>query len=84
LASLLETLMEILVLLESPTSSLLPSLYLLHMLEPNFGPLAFNLILRGLKNKIKRLKIYFDKKCDLSTCMKTRDYNVLLSFYPYL
>jgi hypothetical protein len=44
----------------------------------------FNLILQGLKCKIKRLEIYFDEKCDLSTCVKTRDYNVLLSFYPYL
>ena len=45
--------------------------------------LAFDLILWGLKCKIKILKIYFDEKCDLSTCAKTRDYNVLLSFYPY-
>ena len=54
------------------------------MLWPNFGPLAFNLILQGLKCKIKISEIYFDKKCDLSTCVKIRDYNVLLSFYLYL
>jgi hypothetical protein len=46
--------------------------------------LAFDLILQGLKCKIKRSEIYFDEKCDLSACVKTRDYNVLLSFYPYL
>jgi CTP:phosphocholine cytidylyltransferase-like protein len=46
--------------------------------------LAFYLILQGLKCKIKRSEIYFDEKCDLSTCVKTRDYNVLLSFYHYL
>jgi hypothetical protein len=44
----------------------------------------FNLILQGLKCKIKKSEIYFDEKCDLSTCVKTRDYNVLLSFYHYL
>ena len=42
------------------------------------------MILGGLKCKIKILGIYFDEKYDLSACMKTRDYNVLLSFYPYL
>jgi hypothetical protein len=46
--------------------------------------LTFNLILRDLKYKIKILEIYFNEKCDLSACVKTRDYNVLLSFYPYL
>jgi len=46
--------------------------------------LTFDLILRGLKRKIKRSEIYFDEKCDLSACTKTRDYNVLLSFHPYL
>jgi hypothetical protein len=46
--------------------------------------LAFDLILRGLKRKIKRSEIYFNEKCDLSACTKTRDYNVLFSFYPYL
>jgi hypothetical protein len=46
--------------------------------------LAFHLILQGLKGKIKLSKIYFDEKCDLSADMKTRDCNVLLSFYPYL
>jgi Leucine-rich repeat (LRR) protein len=45
--------------------------------------LAFDLILRGLKCKIKRSWIYFDEKCDLSTCTKSRDYNVLLTLYPY-
>jgi hypothetical protein len=45
--------------------------------------LVFNLILQRLKCKIKISKIYFDEKCDLSTCAKTRDYNMLLSFYPY-
>jgi len=44
----------------------------------------FNLILQGLKCKIKISEIYFDEKCDLSTYVKIRDYNVLLSFYPYL
>jgi hypothetical protein len=44
----------------------------------------FNLILQGLKCKIKISEIYFDEKCDLSTCVKTRDYNILLSFYHYL
>jgi len=44
----------------------------------------FNIILQGLKCKIKISEIYFDEKCDLATCVKTRDYNVLLSFYPYL
>ena len=44
----------------------------------------FNLILQGLKCKIKISEIYFDEKCDLSTCVKIRDYNVLLSFYLYL
>jgi hypothetical protein len=33
---------------------------------------------------MKRLGIYFDEKCDLSTCAENRDYNVFLSFYPYL
>jgi hypothetical protein len=33
--------------------------------------------------KFKRSEIYFDEKCDLLTCMKTRDYNVLLLFYHY-
>jgi len=42
------------------------------------------LLLGGLKCKIKILEIYFDEKCDLSTCAKTRDYNVFLSFYFYL
>jgi hypothetical protein len=46
--------------------------------------LAFNLILQGLKCKIKKSEIYFDAKCNLSTCVKTRDYNVFLSFYLYL
>ena len=46
--------------------------------------MVFNLILRGLKYKIKRSEIYFDEKCDLSACAKTTNYNVLLSFYPYL
>jgi hypothetical protein len=46
--------------------------------------LTFNLILRDLKYKIKILEIYFNEKCDLSACVKTRDYNVLLPFYPYL
>jgi len=32
----------------------------------------------------KRSKIYFDEKCDLSACTKIGDYNVLLSFYPYI
>jgi len=41
-------------------------------------------MLQGSKDKIKRLEIYFNKKCDLSACAKTRDYNVLLSFYVYL
>ena len=41
-------------------------------------------MLQGSKCKIKRLEIYFNEKCDLSTCAKTRDYNVLLSFYDYL
>jgi hypothetical protein len=45
--------------------------------------LAFNLILQGLKFKIKISGIYFDEKCNLSTCGETRDYNVLLSFSPY-
>jgi hypothetical protein len=31
-----------------------------------------------------KIRIYFDEKCDLSTCVKTRDSNVLLTFYPYL
>jgi len=44
----------------------------------------FNLILQSLKYKIKRSEIYFDEKCDLSTCMKTRDYNLFLSLYRYL
>jgi hypothetical protein len=35
------------------------------------------------KCNIKISGIYFDEKCDLSTCAKTRDYSVLLSFYPY-
>jgi hypothetical protein len=48
-----------------------------------FGPFAFNLILWGLKFKINRSGIYFDKKCDLSTCEKTKDYNVFLSFSSY-
>ena len=43
----------------------------------------FNLILRGLKCKIKISEIYFDKKYNLSACMETRDYNVFLSFYSY-
>jgi len=46
--------------------------------------LVFNLILQGLKCKIKISEIYFDEKCDLSACVKTRDYNVLLLFYHYL
>jgi hypothetical protein len=46
--------------------------------------LAFNLILWSLKCKIKRSDIYFEEKCDLSACAKTKDYNVLLSFYHYL
>jgi hypothetical protein len=33
--------------------------------------------------KFKRSEIYFDEKCNLLTCMKTRDYNVLLLFYHY-
>jgi hypothetical protein len=45
--------------------------------------LFFNLILQGLKYKIKRLGIYFDEKYDMSTCAKTRDYDVLLPFYSY-
>jgi len=49
-----------------------------------FTPWLFNLILQGLKCKIKISEIYFDEKYDLSTCVKTRDYNVLLSFYHYL
>jgi len=52
--------------------------------SPILAHWLFNLILQGLKCKIKRSEIYFDEKCDLSTCVKTRDYNVLLSFYPYL
>jgi hypothetical protein len=44
----------------------------------------FNLILGGLKCKIKILGIYFDEKCDLSACAKIKDYNVFLSFYFYL
>jgi len=46
--------------------------------------LAFKLIFTGLKWKIKRSEIYFDEKCDLSTFVKIKDYNVLLSFYLYL
>jgi hypothetical protein len=50
-----------------------------------FWPVSFQFnFKRGLECKIKRSKIYFDKKCDLSTCAKTKYYNVLLSFYPYL
>ena len=49
-----------------------------------FWPIGFNLILQDLKCKIKITEIYFDEKCDLSTCVKTMDYNVLLLFYPYL
>jgi hypothetical protein len=45
--------------------------------------LAFNLILQGLKFKIKISGIYFDEKCNLSTCGKIRDYNMLLSFSSY-
>jgi hypothetical protein len=41
-------------------------------------------MLQGSKCKIKRLEIYFNEKCDLSACVKIRDYNVLLSFYAYL
>ena len=43
--------------------------------------MAFNLILWRLKFKIKRSGIYFDEKCDLSTCGEIMDYNVLLSFF---
>jgi hypothetical protein len=46
--------------------------------------LVFNLILQGLKCKIKRSEICLDEKYDLPACAKTRDYNVLFSFYPYL
>jgi hypothetical protein len=46
--------------------------------------LAFDLILQGLKGKIKRSKIYFNEKYDLSACTKTRNYDVLLSFYSYI
>jgi hypothetical protein len=42
------------------------------------------LILQDLKCKIKRSEIYFNKKCNLLTCVKIKDYNVLLSFYFYL
>ena len=42
------------------------------------------LFLQDLKCKIKRLEIYFNKKSDLSTYIKIKDYNVLLSFYFYL
>jgi hypothetical protein len=52
--------------------------------NPILAHWLFNLILQGLKCKIKRSEIYFDEKYDLSTCVKTRDYNVLLSFYHYL
>jgi hypothetical protein len=52
--------------------------------NPILAHWLFNLILQGLKCKIKRLEIYFDEKCDLSTCVKIRDYNVLFSFYHYL
>ena len=45
--------------------------------------LAFDLILWGLKCKIKISGIYFDEKCDLSTCTKSGDCNVLLTLYPY-
>jgi len=45
--------------------------------------LTFNLILQGLKCKIKRSEIYFNKKYDLSTYVKTKDFNVFLSLYPY-
>ena len=37
-----------------------------------------------VKYKIKILEIYFDEKCYLSDCTETRDYNMLLSLYPYL
>ena len=46
--------------------------------------MAFDLILQDLKRKIKRSEIYFDEKYDFSTCVKIKDYNVLLSFYLYL
>jgi len=52
--------------------------------NPILAHWLFNLILQGLKCKIKISEIYFDEKCDLSTCVKTRDYNILLSFYHYL
>jgi hypothetical protein len=42
------------------------------------------LFLQDLKCKIKILEIYFNKKSDLSTYIKIKDYNVLLSFYFYL
>jgi len=48
-----------------------------------FNLMIFNLILWELKYKIKKSEIYFDKKYSLLTCMKTRNYNVLLLFYPY-
>jgi hypothetical protein len=44
----------------------------------------FYLILQGLKYKIKRSEIYFNEKYGLLACVKTRNYNVFLSFYPYL
>jgi len=52
--------------------------------NPILAHWLFNLILQGLKCKIKRSEIYFDEKCDLLTCVKTTNYNILLSFYPYL
>jgi len=48
-----------------------------------FWPIGFNLILRGLKCKIKISETYFDEKYNLLACMETRDYNVFLSFYSY-
>ena len=42
------------------------------------------LFLQDLKCKIKILEIYFNKKSDLSTYIKIKDNNVLLSFYFYL
>jgi len=52
--------------------------------NPILAHWLFNLILQDLKCKIKISEIYFNEKCDLSICVKTRDNNVLLSFYPYL
>jgi len=38
----------------------------------------------GVNYKYKISKTYFDEKCDLSACVKIKDYNVLLSLYLYL